>query len=694
MKSLLLFAFLLPGSLSYCQIIFEEFPIPPDFNIESIRQSPIGEYFVQAVNDHESIYTSPDGVEWTKEPLPVDHIMDDIQFLSDGTPLLQSVHDKHLIRRNGTWFTLPGGWENAEASFAKEDTLFIYHDKKFAYSLDKGISFTTVFRYPEHIDAQTAHLYKPANHFILHYTSGSHDTLSVFDETGNRIRHFFYPWGPSLVYNDCGQLLLYSASPFINHYYVITEPGLQTQQGYFSDIFPNYHIDTEILSADGHFFLRDNKTIYRSTGCNFEWEELAANDLIDSSDYVWFSQTHDIFLYDKRSNHFFKKEVDSVNWERHYPDIDYPYVFKVGESTKNDQFVLTSNYLFHKNSIDPTWEKTDSIGGLNYEVQYSPDGDLYINKHTYLQYSQDNGDSYSIIEIPQGGGPYGENSMQVLDNDIIFMSNRLSGESYYTLNNGQDWILTGIPGSLSYPVVKLVNNDILLVDFYSSYTASKINITTNEVITDQIGNNFTFLFGVVILDDGTVYFQTYNILTDNENLYRYKFGDGVKYLGHFNELRNANSLAAVGHDLYAFSWSSYYVFDGENIQEYGCAGLPGPDHDFSFTISDNNFVYAILDHNRIFRSVNPTVSNEEPEAPIDVNIYPNPANTLISLTISESDLNRFDSYEIIDMLGCRRDQSNAFNGRPINVSHLTPGMYTLLLKENQVVSGIGKFIKL
>jgi hypothetical protein len=480
----------------------------------------------------------------------------------------------------------------------------------------------------------------------------------------------------------------------INHYYVITEPGLQTQQGYFSDIFPDYHIDTKILSADGHFFLWDKNTIYRSTGCNFEWEELAANDLIDSSDYVWLNQNQDIFLYDKRSNHFFKKEVDSVNWERHYPDIDYLEVFRVGESTKNDQFVLTSNYLFHKNSIDQVWEKTDSIGGLNYEVQYSPDGDLYINKHTYIQYSQDNGDSYSIIEVPQGGGPFGENSMQVLDNDIIFLSIRLTGKQYYTLDNGLNWILTTVPGESTYPVVKLVNNDILLVDFYSSYTASKINIITNEVITDQIGNNFTFLFGVVILDDGTVYFQTYNIFTENENLYRYKFGDGVKYLGHFNELRNANSLAAVGHELYAFSWSSYYVFDGENIQEYGCAGLPGPDHDFSFTMSDNNYVYAILDHNRIFRSINPTVSTKEANVSTVVKIFPNPANTFISTSYPESDLNQFDSYEIIDMLGCRRGQSNAFNGRTISLSYLTPGMYTLLLKKNEDIIGMGKFIKL
>jgi hypothetical protein len=46
MKPLLLFVLLFLQSLVFAQIAFEEVPIPIDFNIGEIRQSPIGEYFI------------------------------------------------------------------------------------------------------------------------------------------------------------------------------------------------------------------------------------------------------------------------------------------------------------------------------------------------------------------------------------------------------------------------------------------------------------------------------------------------------------------------------------------------------------------------------------------------------------------------------------------------------------------------
>lgn len=77
MKLGLLLAFVLINSLSYCQITFEEITIPTDFNIEAVRQSPSGEYFIQTATDDESIYTSLNGTEWIKTSLPVSHHLDD-----------------------------------------------------------------------------------------------------------------------------------------------------------------------------------------------------------------------------------------------------------------------------------------------------------------------------------------------------------------------------------------------------------------------------------------------------------------------------------------------------------------------------------------------------------------------------------------------------------------------------------------
>ena len=113
MRSCLLPILLFLQSLCYGQITFEEVTSPDDFNIASVFKSPIGEYFIQAANDDESIYTSMNGQDWTKTTLPINHDFHDVQFFSDGTPLLKPERGEHLIRRDGVWYTMnfSSGWK-------------------------------------------------------------------------------------------------------------------------------------------------------------------------------------------------------------------------------------------------------------------------------------------------------------------------------------------------------------------------------------------------------------------------------------------------------------------------------------------------------------------------------------------------------------------------------------------------------
>lgn len=692
MKPILLFIFLLLKSIAYCQITFEELPIPPDFNLEAVRQSPIGEYFVQAGNDEKSIYSSLDGVAWTKEILPVKHRLSDIQFFSDGTPVLQGTilegADEHLIRRNGAWYTLP-----AEASFIKYDTLFVYANKTFSFSLDRGMSFDTVFTTTENFNDQTSHLWKPANHFILQYTSGSHFWMAAFDESGNTIINtdFNLP-GANIVYNDCGLILFYDHSPFVQQYRLITEPGFHIQSGSSSDIFPGISSGVEVSAANGHYYARDKNIIYRSGWCDFGWSVMYSNDLIDSMDHFWIDQNESVFLFDELSNHFFRNEFDSDIWIKQSPDIDYPRVFSVDEAKNNNQFVLTTNYLFYKKSYDSTWSKRDSIGGQNFQVQYAPDVDLYLNKNVNLEYSSDNCAHYSIIELPHGGGPSGVNFMQVLDDNIIFLWIKLLGEYYYTLDNGQNWIKADIPPSLGEPLVKLVNNYIMVINF-REYSASRVDIITNEVSSEDIGQSSDLMYGAAIMDDGSVYFQRLNILSDKETLFRYTFGQGLKTIGHYHDLLQTVRFEGVSNDLYCFGNNSYYVYNGQNLQEYIYTGLPDDYTNLSFNVSDNVHVYATVDYAKIFRSTDPVVRTNEIEEHAEIRLFPNPASSFISVSGYPIEQDKFDSYEIVDMLGQNVEQFTSSNDQNIRIEKLTPGNYTIILKKKGLPLGSAKFVK-
>ena len=306
MKSPLLLVCLCLQLLAFGQITFEEVTSPDDFNISEIRKSPLGEYFVQAANDIESIYTSMNGEDWTKSPLPENHVLTEVQFFSDGTPVLKAERNEHIIRRNGVWYTMniSLGGDPIEASFIKEDTLFAYKDNIFAYSLDKGQSFTTVFTYIENIADHNVNLWKFNNHFVLHHAGGASDYLSIFNENGDQVLSEYMNLGiPSFIYNNCGEVFCYDSDT----YYLIKEQGLSFETGNISDIFPFFSYGNDFISQAGNYYIREDDIIYKSNGCDFTWEALVSHDLIESKAKFWINHQEDIFLYDSYSDRFIEE---------------------------------------------------------------------------------------------------------------------------------------------------------------------------------------------------------------------------------------------------------------------------------------------------------------------------------------------------------------------------------------------------
>ncbi len=608
MKPVLLFILVALQSLAFGQITFEEITSPPDFNIKAVRKSPVGEYFVQAVNDRESIYSSLDGQVWTKSTLPESHTLREIQFFSDGTPLLTAEYNASLIRRNGAWHTMRFNdtWQDVEACFVRNDTLFVYHENSFGYSLDKGMTFLTLFSSSEINGSHSAHLWKFEHHFVLHHTLGASDFLSVFNAAGTRV--LFQPLdvsAPDYTYNECGQVLINDRE----NYYFLKEEDLQFQSGATSTIIPSYTTGAYLLSQHGQYYLRVGNKIYRTTGCNFTWELLVNDWLIQSGDDVWINHLGDIFLAGIRRDFFLERTNGSTQWESHAPDINHALVYTIDESQDHHQATLTSNYFFHKQLAEIDWHKTDSIGGYNYQVKYAPNGDLYVNRKGDIQYSNDHGVSFSTITLPDSDIFEKSYSMEVLDNDMLFIIDGQLGRCFYTLNNGQHWIQPNLTLFPDIPKAKLVNGYIIVAEMEYRYEVSRINIATNEVESESVGDFFNLdYFGSVILDDGTIYFHGFDFANGTpEGLYRYRFGEGHEYLGQFEELSYIYALHASGQDVYAFRPDKYFVVSGNSIEGFDYEGLPG-NGEHNFIVTANDYVYAIINNHRIFRSTKPLSS--------------------------------------------------------------------------------------
>jgi len=605
MKSLLGLVFLCFQTLAYCQLNFEEVTSPVDFSMASFRQSPTGEYFVQGVSDYKNIYTSLDGINWTKTPLPENHVMKDIQFFSDGTPVLQSEDYQHLIRRNGTWYTMnaTGGIHEISASFIKGDSLFVFQDQSFAYSLDKGKTFIIAFTAAESIVDHRAHLWKLDNHYVLHHTAGASESLAIFTEDGSLVSDFHLDIsGGSYTYNSCGQVLINDG----DHYYLVAENGHITQ-GATLNLIPNYSYNSDLVYQNGTYYLRTENILYKSTGCDFFWDVVIDDDLVSSKEYFWVNHQGDFFLYDRRRDYYLQLSNGTQQWVKHPININYAFVLGVDESAHEHQLALTPNTLYYKNVSDGNWIKVDNADDEYLGAQYSPDGDLYVNGGSYILYSVDNGNYFDTIPVPNGNIPELSYSMVVLENDILFLYDDFFGDCFYTLNNGKDWIPTNVLlFGFAPPSIKLVDNAILVADFDPAYVITKINLGTNESTSIDLGSFTDFSsIGAVIQDDGTIYFQAFSLNGGHpDGLYRYRFGEEPEFLGEFAEPSGILTMMTSGNDLYFIASNKYHLFNGVSFEEYSFSGLPSSVSK-SFFISEDEHVYVILDKHRIFRSTRP-----------------------------------------------------------------------------------------
>ena len=605
MKPALLLVCLLIQSLTFGQIVFEEVVPPNDFSIGSIRRSPIGEYFMQATNDKNSIYTSMNGLDWTRAILPLQHTMDDMQFFNDGTPVLQNESTEHLIRRNGSWYSMDAGngGEDVKASFIKDDTLFIYQDRLFAYSLNKGQSFTAVFTYSGTLIDDKAHLWKFNNHFVLYHTGVESDSLSIFTTEGTRIAKYRLNLGSSkITYNSCGEVLFTDYDRF----YRLREQGLVFTSGPVTQVIPQEFSISAFQSANGNYYIRSEDTLYSTQGCNYNWEPLLTHGLIDSADQIWVGAGEYILIVKWNDDAFFEESGGENIWEEFVPDVDYAFVSQIDESANNYQATLTHNGLFNKLTADPAWTEhgADDYSGFFFQIQYSPRGDLYVNRRSDIQYSQDNGHSFTTIEVPSPLSFGGDYRMKVLDDDVLFIYD-LFDFCYYTVNNGLDWTPVNIFFLHEPPLIKLVDHYILVAFLDYQLMVNQINIATGEHTVYEGGDFYSLAFdGYAIQDDGTIYFQGFDINNPvQDGLFRYRVGASPEYIGRFAELQYS-TLIASGNDLFSFEDNEYHVLSGNTIRTYEFVGLPSGGNK-QFFHSENEHLYVTIDNHRIFRSTEP-----------------------------------------------------------------------------------------
>lgn len=598
MKPTLLLILIVLPFLVQAQLTFEEITTPNDFSLRLLRKSPTGEYFMQLANDYSGIHTSTNGVDWIRHPFSSIYVHD-IQFFSDGTPMLHCSDKDDFIRRNGSWIPLDEGtgWNDIHMSDIRADTLFVFKNKRFAFSTDKGLTYTVLDGHSEYIDTLQGNLYVFDHHFALHGSTYTIDSLIIFNRRGERVKAFpidlKYP--DHIVYNDCNELLLINN----DDYYLFSEAGLQITSGKRADILPDSVYYRYIQAAHGQYYIQRGNTVY-TTGCgSFDWQPVFQDVLLDSLNRLWWSREGDILLFNHFGNTFYNQAGWTATRTKFKPDINFPCLSDENETVFSRQLARTANGTFTKLLSENEWSKPPAIQDGE-TVTYSPDGDLYVSRPNEILYSTDNGATTSAIQLPFGQPfPYLTYKLFIPGDSILFLHRAYYTNyiSYYSTNHGVDWKPVSLQTNFDPPVIKQVGNQIQIAYLNNEFSVFRIHLGTGDVTSRSIGE-YAHTWQGAVTDDGTIYFMASDNSWEPRSLYRYRFGEDPEWLGN---PPLPTKFIASGNTVYAVSETHYYTINEGQIKQYPCIGLPDLDYPV-FKKSANDHLYVVYGQNRVFRS--------------------------------------------------------------------------------------------
>ncbi len=667
------------------QIQFEEVQVPLDFSANDIKKSPVGEYFVTPFDYSGKLFASQNLEDWTTYEFGNGSLRLS-KFFDDGTPIYE-YNNEYTIRKMDAWSTLTFNGDFIKSTFIKADTLFGYASNKVVFSVDKGDTFISIFETSEMISNQNVKLFKINDHFVLHHRSGPNDSISIYNPVGDLINSVGLDNAltPNSHFSSCIEIIFVGFS----NYYLLKEDLTLETGTIHSIVFNSSYLLNTLRCVDGTYFYESPTHIYKADNCSFDWEILVELSDVPNFDELEITDSESIIINDYRGNAFFEKEFNSEEWEENLLQIKYPFITDVDESYEEKQICGTYNNIFSSSVPNSEWTKANNLDRAHTNaVQFTSNGKVYVKRRSSILYSENDGLDFVAINLPIDISDFSIEET-ILDDGVIYIFD-LYNESYYTVNNGQDWIPVNIENNF-WNRFKLVGDEIIVLSSETFFPAriSKININTNEIITEEIGENELIQIGNgLIADNGTIYFFGLDQNAIN-TIVSYQFGMDLEFFSHYE---NGGILQSNGN-LYLTTNDSLYHIEEEMTTAFGYIGLPQGAK--SMRISQNEHLYVIIKDNRLFRSTEPlSISSNIAQSPIasEIEIFPNPTKSTITFLLPESEYHQIDEVEVINHLGQSVYSNNSVANNSIDIAHLPNGIHTLILYKDDGSKKASQFI--
>ena len=172
----------------------------------------------------------------------------------------------------------------------------------------------------------------------------------------------------------------------------------------------------------------------------------------------------------------------------------------LGAASNGDLFAMAGySGLVRSHDEGVTWEQVND-NYMNQCIAFSPQGRIFVSpsNYTYLQYSDDGGDTWHETSIMSSCAMYDIGGIEAVSNDtvVVWSSN---GEMYYTLDGGATWNFGGVELDEYHQVGDLIANeagDVYVSKWYYSGEDSGIFHST---LSDMQNWELAAFDGVVIL---------------------------------------------------------------------------------------------------------------------------------------------------------------------------------------------------
>lgn len=624
MKTTLTILFIFFANTLFCQIVFEPVPNVPGFNTNEILKSPDGNYYLSPSQDRFSVFKSIDLKSWTRFQ-GEDYYspsLDYIEIFSNSTEIVgRGPNSLGHIHRGDEWKS----FSKSLASTIVNDTLFTYQDKRIDFSVDNGKTFQTL----QTLDISLEILWTNVNarqlwifdEYICLHSASSGSFITMYNRTdGKRV---FIETMDDLIYygvhnKKCNEMYFIGSK---NGYFF--SPDKFSLEKMSRDKVLPYGKKSRIFYANGNYYLHFKDKIFKSSSCDLEWKLWKENSDWDKKK-IKFYNPNTMVAYKKGGQEF--TEYDFINGTEveHNITINFPLIKFFDQTVSSYQMCKSNRDYYTKHVSDTEWKPIGKPNPeLEYDFTYTHSGKLisYSGIDLY-SISSDNGASYTKINLPTS--TKANNFIQSINDSLLFISNKSSGEFGYSFDDGKTWeLFDKFPYHIRGSIIDKAINVQQVGDYIYILTRSndfefrmtKHNLKSKENETQSIGFFKAKSLKYILTKKGTFYIQSFSPNEEIMGFFSWTFNGELINQGHRNNydvirfLWQSNDV----YDLFIVHPHGFKFWDGEQFKNKRYEGIP---HDVSKTTSSviniyyhytkDGYIFGVRDHRaRAYRTVSP-----------------------------------------------------------------------------------------